>query len=166
VALNMEKIESNRAFCNKIWNATKFTIAFLGSDFCPRPRAEPLAPTALADRWILSRLAGVVGEVNRGFQQYNFPAVTQAVQDFWAGDFCDVYIEAIKPALRGDPSRLADVKPVVHRCIDTALRLLAPITPHIAERLLAALPRHADDGATCVLDTPYPCETEVFLTWA
>jgi valyl-tRNA synthetase len=160
VNLNMEKIESNRAFCNKIWNATKFVIACLGDDYSPGSRAAALDVTAVSDRWILSRLGVTVCTVNKAFRDYNFPSIVQAIQDFWVGDFCDVYIETAKPAIKGDPDRAAVVEQVLHRCVDVSTRLLSPVMPHIAERLLAALPRHTDDASVCILDTPYPLDAD------
>ena len=97
-----EQVEQARNFANKIWNASRFALMNLEGY---TPPAEDPSPTALADRWILSRLANTVQLVNDGLATYNLDDAARAIYEFFWDNFCDWYIEAAKPRLN-NPSPL------------------------------------------------------------
>ncbi|MFN9720269.1 MAG: valine--tRNA ligase [Planctomycetota bacterium] len=126
-----ERFEYGRNFCNKLWNACRFAFMNLeGYTAGPIPESE----LAVEDRWILSRLATTVREVTTMLDRYQFDQATRAVREFTWNEFCDWYLEMLKPRFRNEAAR-----PVAQRClvvvIDTLLRLLHPFAPFITEEL-------------------------------
>lgn len=127
----IERFEYGRNFCNKLWNAARF--AMLNLEGCT-PGTVDLSSLAIEDRWILSRLATVTDEVTSLLNVYKFDAATRSLRDFVWNEFCDWYLEIIKPRLRDE-----NLKPTAQRVLvavlDTTLRLLHPFTPFITEEL-------------------------------
>src|SRR5690606_11247605 len=126
-----ERFEVGRAFCNKLWNAARFTLMNLEGAPC-----RPLAPAdlALEDRWVLSRLTAAIGAVQRGLEAYNPSVAIGAVRDFFWNELCDWYLEVVKPRMR-DPDAAPVAKQVLAATFDQVLRLLHPFVPFITEAL-------------------------------
>lgn len=129
-----ERFEYGRNFCNKFWNAARFAIMNL--EGYTRGSFEE-SDLQLEDRWILSRLSRVTSEVNTLLGRYQFDKATQAIRDFTWNEFCDWYLEMIKPRLRADAGE--DTKATAQRILvgvlDGLVRLLQPFTPFICEEL-------------------------------
>jgi len=146
IAFNESRTEGYRAFANKIWNAARFM--FMNVD-----RIEPgLRPaggavvrdfdaTALEDRWILSRFNRVAKEVNAALETYRFHEAANNIYDFFWGEFCDWYLELIKPRLA--PEARQETAHVACRNLgslfEAALRLLHPVMPFITEEIWQAV---------------------------
>ena len=126
-----ERFEYGRNFCNKLWNASRF--AFMNLDgYAPGEIKRDELQTE--DLWILSRLATTVQQVTTMLNRYHFDQATRAVRDFTWNEFCDWYVEMVKPRLRDEASRpLAQRVLVV--VIDNLLKLLHPFAPFITEEL-------------------------------
>lgn len=126
-----ERFEYGRNFCNKLWNASRFAIMNL-EGYSPAPIEE--SDLLLEDRWILSRLATTAKSITSLLGEYQFDAATRTLRDFTWNEFCDWYVEMVKPRLR-DPA----LRPVAQRLLvgvlDALLRLLAPFTPFLCEEL-------------------------------
>ncbi len=140
VNLNPQRIESARNFANKIWNITRFVISKLGN----LPRTESSKVTAeslqtagytLADRWILSRYAHLVAEVDRLMEGYNFGEAGRQIHDFLWGEFADWYVEIAKVQLEGDEQRNELTRRVLFTVLDGSLRLLHPFMPFVTEEV-------------------------------
>ncbi len=132
-----QKIESSRNFANKIRNAARFVMMNLDG-FTPG-EPEPLTP---ADKWIFSRLAGLVADLDAAYASYEFGEITRSLYTFFWNEFCDWYIEFSKSRLNkaNDPAdRLACQRNLVF-VLDTALRLLHPIMPFVTEEIYQELP--------------------------
>jgi valyl-tRNA synthetase len=148
-----ERFEYGRNFCNKLWNAARFAIMNL-EGYTPGKIEE--ADLRLEDRWVLSRLSRVTEEVTTLLGRYQFDKATQAIRDFTWNEFCDWYLEMIKPRLRpaSEPTALAagiETGPDASACgsegeretaqrvlvgvLDGLIRLLQPFTPFICEEL-------------------------------
>jgi valyl-tRNA synthetase len=149
IRLSAERIEGYRNFANKIWNAARFVLSNLG-DY--RPRARKAAP-ALADRWILGRLAATVGEVRRGLTAYRFNEAAGAIYQFLWHDYCDWYLEWSKPVLyRGDdPAARARTRATLLEVLETTLRLLHPFMPFLTEEVWQRLPKPAGTPASLMI---------------
>jgi valyl-tRNA synthetase len=149
IRLSAERIEGYRNFANKIWNAARFVLSHLG-DYRPRARK---APPALADRWILGRLAGTVGEVRRALTAYRFNEAAGAVYQFLWHDYCDWYLEWSKPVLyRGDdPAARARTQATLLEVLETTLRLLHPFMPFLTEEIWQRLPKPAGAPASLMI---------------
>ncbi|XP_067865559.1 valine--tRNA ligase [Heterodontus francisci] len=160
INLDVNRILGYRHFCNKLWNATKFAIRGLGENFKPEDPVQDSSRGSLIDRWLLSRLSHAVELCNRGFNQYDFPAVTTAIYNLWLYELCDVYLECLKPVFTGTDENAARVaRNVLYTCLDAALRLLSPFMPFITEELYQRLPRRSAQDPPSITVTPYPeCE--------
>jgi len=118
------------------------------------PTPAPLSPM---DRWILSRLAYAVEQVNIGFKEYNFPLATTALYNFWLYELCDVYLEYLKPVFQGtDSSAVLTARTVLYTCLDSGLRLISPFMPFISEELFQRLPRWSAKEPPSIMVTPFP----------
>jgi valyl-tRNA synthetase len=126
-----ERFEYGRNFCNKLWNASRFAMLNL-EGYTPGPIAE--SDLMLEDRWILSRLATTARTINNQLGEYQFDAATRALRDFTWNEFCDWYVEMLKPRLR-DPERRPAAQRLLVGVLDTLLRLLSPFTPFVCEEL-------------------------------
>ncbi|KYH31841.1 valine--tRNA ligase [Neomoorella mulderi] len=133
-----ERLEGTRNFTNKIWNAARFALMNL-EDFKPVP-LEP-KDLALPDRWILSRLNGLIREVTEGLEAYEIGEVARLLYDFFWGEFCDWYIELIKPRLYGKDQKARQVaQGVLVEVLGKSLQLLHPFMPFITEEIWQHLP--------------------------
>jgi valyl-tRNA synthetase len=149
IAFNEERTDGYRAFANKIWNAARFI--FMNIERAQQAGAWSLEeflrtgeqPETLEDRWILSRFNGTADEVNRALAEYRFHEAASLVYTFFWGDFCDWYIELVKPRLVfTSPEQAKASKKVLFTLVATfegALRLLSPIMPFITEELWQAV---------------------------
>ncbi|MBV9183715.1 MAG: valine--tRNA ligase, partial [Acidobacteria bacterium] len=152
IAFNESRTDGYRAFANKIWNAARFLFMNLdrlglnSRDVAPQATEQPSAGLAgfcavtLEDRWILSRFHHVSHSVNESLAAYRFDEAANSIYDFFWGEFCDWYIELIKPRLApecGDQARVAATNLVT--VFEAALRLLHPIMPFITDEIWHAL---------------------------
>ncbi|MGN0262019.1 MAG: valine--tRNA ligase [Eggerthellaceae bacterium] len=133
---NEAKLESSRNFANKIRNAARFVMMNLDGYDQGAPD-----PTTLADRWIFSRLAGLVARVDAAFDEFEFSDITRELYNFFWNEFCNWYIEFSKGRLQGDDAedRLRCQRNLVF-VLDQALRLLHPIMPFVTEEIYQDLP--------------------------
>jgi valyl-tRNA synthetase len=126
-------IEEGGKFANKLWNAARFVLTQADTTVEPAP-----AGTTLEDRWIRSRLAaeleGVAGLIDR----YDFSGAVKALYAFVWNDFCDWYVEAVKPRLRGD-SR-ADASANLLWVLERILALTHPVCPFVTEAVWEHMP--------------------------
>ena len=151
VSLDMGRVEGNRNFCNKLWNAASYVFSRVET---PLPD-EPLEYT-VADRWIRSRLSAVIDRYQRSFAEYRFDLATQALYEFTWHEYCDWYLEMTKTVLN-DPEAPQARARAAQRCLteilDALLRLLHPIIPFVTEELWLRLCRRTGrDSATIMLE--------------
>ena len=146
------KFDLGRNFCNKLWNAARFALSKLpsaapdlgGMGFQP-VAPIPLADLTLADRWMLTRLREGLAEIDQALANYQFSAYAKALYDLVRRDFCDWYLEAIKPTIAGNAAQQG----VLRLVLDALLRLLHPVIPFITETIyekLAPIPAPALEG--------------------
>jgi valyl-tRNA synthetase len=151
IKLAEERIEGNRHFANKIWNAARFALMNLPEDM---DGGRPASIDGLANRWILHRLEEVKVEVREAVTAYRFNDMAQTLYRFIWNELCDWYLEMIKPELYGeDEAKKAATQAVLRTVLAEALVLLHPIMPFITQEIWASLPgTERDDIATM----PYP----------
>jgi valyl-tRNA synthetase len=126
-----ERFEAGRNFSNKLWNATRFVLMNLDG-FAAGPLAP--APTALEDRWLLSRLASVAAEATRALDEYRFAEAARVLYAFAWDEFCSAYLELCKARL-ADPAARPQAQAMLLLGLDTILRLLHPIMPFVTEEI-------------------------------
>ncbi|MGN1315387.1 MAG: valine--tRNA ligase [Lachnospiraceae bacterium] len=133
-----ERVEASRNFANKVWNASRFILMNMEGKTITQPKDSALEP---ADRWILSRLNSLVQEVTDNMEGFELGIAVQKVYDFIWDEFCDWYIEMVKPRLynskdaESSNSALWTLKTVL---LD-ALKLLHPYMPFITEEIFCTL---------------------------
>jgi len=158
IALSPKRIEGYRNFCNKIYNAVRFSLNHL-SEY--QPDAIPQSPPKLLiNRWILARLSRAVRECNRGVDEFRVDEASLALYHFFWDELCDWYIEATKPIFNGEdsPDRRETLSTLA-RVIETALRALHPFMPFVTEELWQRVPRPLNRPISIAL-APYPGESE------
>ncbi|MCJ7535846.1 MAG: valine--tRNA ligase [Anaerolineales bacterium] len=138
--LSLKKVEANRNFANKIWNAARFVLGALEQvqelQF-PQQGTEPLP--GLADQWIQARLSFLTRDAERLFQNYQYGEAGRQIYEFFWNEFADWYIEIAKLQLtQGDRMAYTTARNLVH-VLDTCLRLLHPFTPFVTEEIWGRL---------------------------
>lgn len=151
-----ERFEYGQKFCNKLWNACRFALLNLEGYTAGAVADEELQ---LEDRWILSRLSTTNSELTQLLSRYQFDAATRTLRDFTWNEFCDWYLEMIKPRLRDEESR-----PVAQRVLvavlDSLLRMLGPFTPFVTEELWQRLAEIAPERG---LGEPVAAEESIVI---
>ena len=143
IPLDLERMAGYRAFGNKIWNAVRFALARTEGARTPVSAAELVVDDLAApERWILSRLSATAAAVNDALEEFRFDRACNALYHFFWHELCDWYIEFAKPALSGAAARPRVAETLLF-AIDSSLRLLHPVMPHLTEELWQRLPRGA-----------------------
>jgi len=148
--LNNEDLEASfhvgRNFGNKIWNAARLALPHLEGEAVAL--LPPRAQLELSDRWILSRVDRATREVTDSLERFRLHEAAAGVYRFFWSEFCDWYLELVKPRLYDEANREGrDVaRAVLHEVLDVSLRLLHPIMPFISEELWLRLPRRDADS--------------------
>jgi len=138
--LSVKRVEANRNFANKVWNAGRFVIGAL-KPVAAEPKAAP--EWTLADRWIRARTKGLVREVERLFDAYQYGEAGRQIYEFFWSEFADWYVEIAKLQLAEGGDRAFYTAQLLVRVLDTSLRLLHPYTPYVTEELWGRLKRAA-----------------------
>lgn len=133
-----ERVEAARNFANKIWNASRFVLMNLDKDLMNKYKDNK--NYTISDKWILSRLNTVVKEVTENIEKFELGIASQKIYDFIWGEFCDWYIELVKPVLYGENEEAKGIAfNVLHKVLETSLQLLHPIMPFITEEIYTHL---------------------------
>ncbi|MGB4668402.1 MAG: valine--tRNA ligase [bacterium] len=148
-----ERVENCRNFANKIWNASRFALMNL-TDFQPEGIEEDQLAYSMADRWILSRLNRTIARVTEELEEYQLGEAATTLYEFIWGEFCDWYIEMIKPRLyaKEDGEGRRTSQYVLWKVLETTLRLLHPFMPFITEEIWQHLPH----GGPSICVAPWP----------
>ncbi len=144
------KVEACRNFMNKIWNASRFVIMSAEG-----LKVKPLEDVklSLADKWIISRLQSAIRDVTLALNKFEFGIACQIMYDFMWSDFCDWYIELVKPALKSDDAQKRDgALSVLTFVLENALKLLHPFIPFITDEIYRSLPN--TDGTIMTKEFP------------
>ncbi len=155
IAFSEERTGGYRAFANKIWNAARFIFMQMDraaeAGIVVRLQDLPREPVALEGapieyRWIVARLNSVAAEVNQALAEYRFHEAANLVYQFFWGDFCDWYLEAVKLRLDFSESGSRAALVTLLGVFEAALRLLSPFMPFITEEPLACPLRRRPSG--------------------
>ncbi|MBS5776829.1 MAG: valine--tRNA ligase [Finegoldia magna] len=137
----MEKVEANRNFCNKLWNASRFVFMNVDNDVKNIDDVE----LQIEDKWIISSLNDVIDEVSTNLNKYEIGIAAEKIYDFTWNVFCDWYIELVKPRLYGDDSNLKESAiSVLIYTLTNVIKLLHPFMPYITEEIYSYLPNKND----------------------
>ena len=154
VKLSTDRIGGYRNFCNKLWNASRFTLMNL-EGFDPSDIDLNAHELSDADRWILTRLEEASRQTNSALDDYKFNEAASTLYAFTWHNFCDWYIEMAKDDLYGDdPQAKLRVQSVLFTVLEQLLRLLHPIMPFITEEIWQVLP--GQRPCTSIMQADYP----------
>ncbi|HEX7841901.1 MAG TPA: valine--tRNA ligase, partial [Kofleriaceae bacterium] len=155
IRLSVDRVEKYRNFINKLWNASRFALMNLDGYDPERFEAQLSTPAGRAtlgmpERWVLSRLQAVVGEVDAALESFRFNDAAGAIFHFVWDELCDWYIELAKPhlhmtaELEEDAARSAHrhvVQGVLATALETTMRLMHPFSPFVTEEIWQKLPK-------------------------
>jgi len=144
ILLSERRIEGGRNFANKVWNAGRLTLSLL-EDFSPK---GVTSREFLPDAWVLSRLQSIVEAVRDGIEGFRFSEAASDLYQFFWHEFCDWYLEFIKPNLYGRVERWdrEATREVLYETFLTLLKLLHPFMPFITEELYQRLPAKGEES--------------------
>jgi valyl-tRNA synthetase len=185
IRLSIERVEGSRNFINKLWNASRFALMNLDGFEPERFEAQLRAPAGAAagasgparaalgmpERWILSRLQAVAGEVDAALESFRFSDAANAIYHFVWDDLCDWYIELAKPHLHQGPeldqepvkaARRHIVQGVLATALETTMRLLHPFAPYATEEIWQKLPKPPQLPGLMMI-TVFPRRDEAWL---
>jgi valyl-tRNA synthetase len=156
VNLDIKRVVGYRQFCNKIWNAFKFTLSYMDK-FVPYYSMQNHITWSVVvqprDRWILSRLNATIVETTAALNSYLFGNATTALHSFFLYDVCDVYLELVKPVFQdrseGNFEAVRLTQATLYVIMDYFLRLAHPFMPFVTEELWQRLPMRS-----CMNDSP------------
>ncbi|MDZ4853674.1 MAG: valine--tRNA ligase [Nitrospirota bacterium] len=149
IKLAEERIEGYRNFANKIWNAARFAHMHLA----PTGELHPPVDHTFPGLWIRSRLNGAIQTVTTELEAYRFDRATSALYQFFWHEYCDWYLELIKPVLQ-DPLHPhgSATRQTLQDTLEVFLRLLHPFMPFISEEIWQSLPHKGET----IVTQPYP----------
>jgi len=161
IALSPKRIEGNRHFLNKIWNATRLALELLGSGFTWPEQAE--TARHFYNRWIRSRFAAACESVHTGFDEFRIDEAALASYHFFWDELCSWYLEIVKPILRRTPLEsppsshdlVRETRFTLAYVVEGSLRLMHPFMPFITEELWQRLPRPRSRRISLAFG-PYP----------
>ncbi|MBP2033667.1 valyl-tRNA synthetase [Clostridium algifaecis] len=133
-----ERVEASRNFANKIWNASRFVLMNMDEDIINK--YKDCKNYTAADKWILSKLNTLVKEITDNIEKFELGIAAQKIYDFIWGEFCDWYIELVKPIMYGEDEEAKGVAyNVLNKVLTVSLQLLHPIMPFITEEIYTHL---------------------------
>ena len=155
VKFDLNRIEGYRNFCNKLWNASRFVL--MNCDDAEIAEKIDFKTLSITDRWILSRQQELIDIVHRDFQNYRFDLAAKALYEFTWNEFCDWYLELIKPVMfSDDEAAKRQTRRVLLQVLETLLRLMHPIIPFITEEIWQTVAPKLGKEATTIMLQDYP----------
>ena len=165
VRFDLHRIEGNRNFCNKIWNAARYVLMQTEDKDVGLKPTDPVE-LSLADRWILSQLQKTTLEVTEHFEKYRFDLAAKALYEFTWGEYCDWYLELSKPVLfndNGSDQAKRGTRQTLVRVFESLLRLLHPIMPYITEEVWQTIKPLVGNSDDTIMLQPFPVANKSLL---
>ncbi|NKB35905.1 MAG: valine--tRNA ligase [Gammaproteobacteria bacterium] len=162
INFDVGRIQGNRNFCNKLWNATRYVMMNVDQQDLNINEGE--VEFSLAERWINTRLALTIEKVTEGMQSYRFDLAAQAMYEFTWDEYCDWYLELSKTTLNDDSASVASRRGTLRTLItilETLLRVMHPVMPFITEELWQRVSPLINRSAASIMLQAYPQADEL-----
>lgn len=157
INLDVARVIGYRNFCNKLWNATRFALTNLGTNFVysSDDLGDAINQGEVLNLWILSRLNATAKEINGSFDGFHLGEVVSTAYRFWMNELCSVFLEGLKPVMRGnDDKKKAAARACLYECLSAGLRILHPMMPFVTEELYQRLPGPKIPQTICLAGYP------------
>ena len=157
---DMTRVEEYRNFCNKLWNAARYVLMNVENQDSGAEGAE----FSLADRWIQTRLGGMLARVESGFAEYRLDTVANALYEFTWHEFCDWYLELSKAVLQSDtagPAAKRGTRFTLINSLEVLLRALHPLAPFISEEIWQRVRTSAGVSGDTIMGCAFPSAADV-----
>ena len=156
IVFDTKRVEGYRNFCNKLWNAARFVQMQTAGQTIT---AAPVAGKNAVDRWIYGALDRTIRSVREAFDTYRFDFAAQALYDFIWNQYCDWYLELVKPILgkhNDDDAEKARTRHTLLDVLEQALRLIHPLMPYISEEIWQQTAPLLGATGDTLMTQPYP----------
>ncbi|RXK38345.1 valine-tRNA ligase [Tremella mesenterica] len=156
INMDISRVEGYRKFCNKLWNATKFSLFRFG--LMHEANIQPNGEESLVEKWLYHKYNIACAAVNDALDAREFYDATTAAYAYFFYDICDVYIEATKPLFESnaDSKARTSAQNTLYTCLEGGLKLLHPFMPYVTEDLWQRLPRRLDDTCESIMLASFP----------
>ncbi len=157
INLDVQRVIGYRNFGNKLWNATRFAISHLGSDFqySSYELSRAICMGAPLNLWAISRINDTVKRMNEAFDSHRIGDAVHIAYKYWMNELCAIYLEGLKPIMRGeDEDAKKASRTILYASLSAGLRILHPYMPYITEELFQRLP--GKKIAESIMIAPFP----------
>jgi valyl-tRNA synthetase len=157
ITFDLGRIEGNRNFCNKLWNAARYVLmSTSGHD------VHTVEQSSAADRWIVSRMNSMIADVRDHINEYRLDLASQRLYEFIWNEYCDWYLELSKPVLqKGNDEEQNATRFTLLHVLETSLRTLHPIMPFITEEIWQRLKQPLGIKGDSIMLQPFPVAGEI-----
>ena len=158
IKFDLGRLEGNRNFCNKIWNAARYVLMNAEGQDCGAGEDAEFQ-LSLADRWIISRLQRAEREITEALEGFRFDHAAQALYEFVWSDYCDWYLELSKPVLWDEAAPEAlktGTRRTLVRVLEALLRLAHPFMPFLSEEIWQRVKALAGKAGDTLMLQPWP----------
>jgi valyl-tRNA synthetase len=152
ISFDFGRIEGNRNFCNKLWNAARYVMMSTSAH-----QIDAVDPSSAADQWIISRMHGMIAQVRSHINEYRLDLAAQRLYEFIWNEYCDWYLELSKPILqKGSKEEQNATRYTLLHVLESSLRTLHPIMPFITEEIWQRLKEPLKIEGESIMLQPFP----------